>query len=122
MKNKEIKIRFIMPAIGFMLMVGWFQFTESQDLRWLRVGQLQSFLVDYGSECELSPLSHNTFAWPAQYGDNQYTSRMKGLWIGAQNFFDPLQGTMVNTKVIGSGPRYDAIHQGDMIFSRTIRP
>jgi hypothetical protein len=121
MKNKEIKIRFIMPAIGFMLMVGWFQFTESQDLRWLRVGQLQSFLVDYGSECELSPLSHNTFAWPAQYGDNQYTSRMKGLWIGAQNFFDPLQGTMVNTKVIGSGPRYDAIHQGDMIFSRTIK-
>jgi hypothetical protein len=121
MNNREIKIRFIMLVIGFILIVGGFQSAASQDLRWLRVGQLQSYLVDYGSENELSPIISNTFAWPAQYGDNQYTSRMKGLWIGAQNFFDPAQGRVVNTKVVGSGPRYDAAHQSDMIFSRTIK-
>jgi hypothetical protein len=121
MKNKEIKIRFMMLAIGFILIVGWFQPAVSQDLRWLRVGQLQSYFVDYGSENESSPINNNTFAWPAQYGDNQYTSRMKGLWIGAQNFYDPAQGKVVNTKVIGSGPRYDAIATSGMIFSRTIK-
>jgi len=65
MKNKEIKIRFIMPAIGFMLMVGWFQFTDPR-IAMVTYRTMQSYLVDYGAECELSPLSQILFAWPAQ--------------------------------------------------------
>jgi hypothetical protein len=93
----------------------------SQDIRWLRVGQLQSFFVDYGSENELSPLSTNSFSWPAQYGDNQHTSRMKSLWMGAQNFYDPIEYKTKTVKVVGSGPRYDQTNQPGMIFSKSVK-
>jgi len=57
-----------------------------------------------------------------KYGDNQYTSRMKGpVDRRAKTSLIHCKGTMVNTKVVGAGPRFDAIHQGDMIFSRTIK-
>jgi hypothetical protein len=82
----ETKTRLTLLAIVLILFVGSFQSAKSQQLRWLRVGQLQNFIVDYGSENELAPLANNSFIWPAQYGSNQYTSRAKGLWIGATNF------------------------------------
>jgi hypothetical protein len=121
MKNRERKIRTALALIGLMLTTGGFQLATSQDLRWIRVGQLQSFFVDYGSENELTPFNNNSFSWPAQYGDNQYTSRMKGLWIGATNFYDPVEKKTKAVKVVGSGPRYDAVVQPTMIFPQSIK-
>ena len=120
MKNTIRIIRVTLIAIGFLVLFGGIQLT-AQTLRWLRVGQLQSFIVDYGSENELIPVSSNSFLWPAQYGDNQYTSRMKSLWMGSTNFQDPTDGKLHAVKVIGSGPRYDAASQPAMIFNRTIK-
>jgi hypothetical protein len=117
----KTKIRLTLLAIVFIFIVGSFQSARSQELRWLRVGQLQNFIVDYGSENELTPVNNNSFMWPAQYGDNQHTSRQKGLWIGATNFYDPVQKIVKNVKVVGSGPRYDANNQAAMIFSRKIK-
>jgi hypothetical protein len=64
---------------------------DAQALRWMRVGPLQTFFMDYGNECELLPYNHAFLSWPTQYGDNQYTTWAKGLWIGAQNFYDPVE-------------------------------
>lgn len=121
MKKRESKIRYIMLVIGLMAIFCVFHYGLSQEIRWLRVGQLQSFIVDYGSENEYTPISSNTFAWPAQYGDNQYTCRSKSLWLGATNFYDPLEKRTKFVKVIGSGPRYDNVTQPGMIFSRSIK-
>ena len=116
--NRNLLFLLILLAISLTLT----QQATSQELKWLCVGQLQSFIVDYGAENELHPESFNTFAWPALYGGyTQHTSRAKGLWLGAENFYDPLQNKIVTHKVIGSGPRYDEARQPGMIFSRSIK-
>lgn len=94
---------------------------QEQDIRWIKVGQLQSFFDDYGAETELWPYNSNTLSWPAQYGDNQHTSRMKGLWIGTRNFYDQVEIKVKTVKVVGSGPRYDPANQPLMVFSRSIK-
>jgi hypothetical protein len=121
MKKREYKIQYRMLAIGLMFILVSFQYGLSQDIRWLRVGQLQSWIVDYGIENELTPVAYDNFSWPAQYGDNQYTSRSKSLWFGASNFYDPVAARTLNPKVIGSGPRYDNVNQPGMIFSTSIK-
>ena len=122
MNNKNIKIRLVLLAIGFVLIAGGLQHALAQDFRWIRVGQAQSFFMDYGSECELVPFTANDFlTWPAQYGDNQYCTRAKGLWIGTRNFDDPVEKKNKSYKVIGSGPRYDPVNQPLMIFSQSIK-
>jgi hypothetical protein len=122
MKN-TITIRMLFLALGFLIIAG-LHHGSAQELRWMRVGQLQSFFKDYGNECECEPGGNgsiNFFVWPAQYGDNQYTLRAKGLWMGATNFFDPVEKKVKTVKVIGSGPRYDASNQPLEIISRTIK-
>lgn len=109
-------------AIGFVLIAGGFRHAFAQELRWVRVGQAQTFFMDFGNECELYPFTTTNFlAWPAQYGDNQYLTRAKGVWIGSTNFYDPVEKKVKSVKVIGSGPRYDATNQPLMIFSRSIK-
>jgi hypothetical protein len=109
---------FIVAIMGQLLLLAT---SNAQEIRWLRVGQLQSYFVNYGSENELTPISNNSFAWPAQYGDNQYTNRAKGLWMGATNFYDPVEKKIKSVKVVGSGPRYDATNQPLMIFPQSIK-
>jgi len=124
MNNKNIKNRFVLLAVGFVLIASGFQYTIAQELRWIRVGQLQSFFKDYSNECETEPAgagSINFFSWPAQYGDNQYTMRAKGFWIGATNFYDPVEKKNKSVKVIGSGPRYDNANLLQEIFSKSIK-
>jgi hypothetical protein len=119
--NNNIRFRLLIMAVGFLIIAG-VQHSSAQVLRWMRVGQLQSFFMDFGDECETFPfISTNFFVWPAQYGDNQYTMRAKGLWMGAQNFYDPVEGKNKSVKVISSGPRYDAANQPQEIFSRSIK-
>jgi hypothetical protein len=118
MKKRESKIQYTMLAIGLVFMMGSFHYGLSQDIRWLRVGQLQAYIIDYGAE---PGTAVNTFSWPAQYGDNQYTSRSKTLWIGAANFHDPVENKNKVAKVVGAGPLYDNVNQPGMIFSQSIK-
>ncbi len=121
MKKKNIKIRLLVVVISLIPLAGGFHFTSAQELRWLRVGQLQSFFLDYGAECELNSFNNNFLTWPTQYGDNQYMARMKALWFGAKNFYDPVEKKVKGVKVVGSGPRYDAINQPTMVFNQSIQ-
>ena len=122
MNNKNLGNRLVLLAIGFVLIAGALQRAFAQELRWICVGQTQTFLMDYGNENELIPFSTTNFlTWPTQFGTNQYITRAKGVWIGAKNFYDPVEKKIKSVKVIGSGPRYDPANQPLEIFSNTIK-
>ncbi|MCI0553342.1 MAG: hypothetical protein L0287_20525 [Anaerolineae bacterium] len=122
MHKKTTESRRVLLAIVFVIIASSIQNAPAQELRWITVGQTQSFFMDYGNENELIPFTTTNFlAWPAQYGDNQYTTRAKGVWIGATNFYDPLEKKVKSVKVVGSGPRFDAANQPLMIFSNSIK-
>ena len=86
---------------------------HAQDVRWLRVTELQGPVNSVGAtyEGELSgQLNINYLTWPAQYGiglNDQNTLRMEGMWIGCKRFDDPVANKVLNVKVIASGPRND---------------
>ena len=65
-----------------------------QEIKWLRVADLQSFVTEIGAEYEnqLTTGNLNYFSWPAKYGIGQNTQRARALWIGAKNFNDPVEG------------------------------
>jgi hypothetical protein len=119
MNRKNANIRILLPAIGLLLIAGSFVSAPAQEQRWIVVGETQSFFMDYGTECELVA-NRNYLSWPTQYGDNQLTTRMKGLWIGAKNFYDPVEKKTKGVKVIGAGPRLPA-NQFTMIFPKGIK-
>jgi hypothetical protein len=121
MNNIDRKLRLVLLVFGFIFFAGNFQHAESQDLRWLRIGQVEAYFMDYGAECELAAFNNNCFSWPAQYGDNQYTNRSKALWLGAKNFYDPVEKKTKSVKVVGAGPRYDPANQPNMVFPVSIK-
>ncbi|HOH08542.1 MAG TPA: hypothetical protein PLF89_13525, partial [bacterium] len=91
MNNKKIKIQWLL-VIGMILLAGSLHNAFAQDLEWIRVGRTQCFFMDFGNECELYPFTETNFlAWPAQYGDNQYATRAKAVWMGATDFYDPVE-------------------------------
>jgi hypothetical protein len=94
----------------------------SQEIRWLRVSQLQSFINEVGAEYEGEWPTYNLnfLSWPAQYGIEQNLLRQKGLWIGARNFYDTRMGDELSVKVIGSGPR-NTDERVNMIFEKEIK-
>lgn len=122
MNKKNIKIQLALLVIGLVLFAGDFQNAFAQQYKWICVGQLQSFFEDYGTECELvQSASNNYFTWPSQYGDNQFLTRAKGVWMGATNFYDPVEKKTKSVKVIGAGPRNDPTNRPLQIFSQTIK-
>jgi len=121
MKKPYTKFQLLFLTVGLFLTLNGLYSSFAQDLRWLRVGQLQSYFMDYGAECELNAFNNNFLSWPAQYGDNQYMARMKALWFGCKSFYDPVEKKVKGTKVVGAGPRYDAANQPLMIFSQSIK-
>ena len=80
---------------------------QAQDVRWLRVSELQTFITDIGMEYETQGTTGNLnyFSWPAQYSIDQNTVRSRLVWIGCKNFNDPVENKIKSVKVIGSGPR-----------------
>lgn len=119
MKKTNLNLRLLLSAAGLVLIAGAFGPSAAQDQRWLRVGETQSFFVDYGTETELVA-NQNYLTWPTQYGDNQHTTRAKGVWIGARNFYDPVEKKIKGVKVISAGPRLPA-NNSTMLFPRTIK-
>ncbi len=122
MNKKKTRLLPLLLAFCALLLAGSLNTTAAQDLEWIRVGQLQCFFMDFGNECELYPFTTTNFlAWPAQYGDDQYATRAKSVWMGATDFYDPVEKKTKSVKVIGSGPRYDTDNQASMIFSTSIK-
>lgn len=113
-----------------LILIAFFSFTianqttvYAQDLRWLHVSELQAPINEVGAEYEgefTSLLNTNYFSWPAQYGLEQNTMRMQGLWIGCKNFDDPVEGKVKSVKVIGSGPRQSSDRVNE-IFEKSIQ-
>lgn len=105
------------------MMLGSLNTNYAQDIRWLHVTDLQSPINEVGAEYENefnSLLNTNYFSWPAQYGLDQNTVRMIGMWIGCKNFDDPVEGKLKSVKVIGSGPR-NAADRVNEIFEQEIK-
>jgi hypothetical protein len=119
MKKTNWNLRLRPSAAGLVLIAGVFLPAAAQDQRWLRVGETQSFFVDYGTETELVA-NQNYLTWPTQYGDNQHTTRQKSVWIGARNFYDPVEKKIKGVKVIGAGPRLPA-NNSTMLFPQYIK-
>jgi len=107
--------------------------THAQQIKWLRVGDLQSFFNEIGAEYECEgPSCTNHLDWPSQYGVGslvgQHNCRARGLWIGCKNFNDPVEGKIKSVKVIGSGPRdfadrtYEIFEKEFKLIGRTLHP
>ena len=118
MKVLYKKIRFL-PLLLFLILVnGVNNQGITQEQKWIRVGDLQCYFYDYGEELESDV---NFLVWPTLYGNNQTTCRAKGLWLGAQNFTDPLaNNTVRGVKVIGIGPR-SSVSQYKMFIPQSIK-
>jgi hypothetical protein len=97
-------------------------FTSAQDIRWLRITELQGPYNNLGGEFEgeFSTGNGDFFSWPAQYGIEQNTLRSRALWIGCKNFDDPVEGKIKSYKVIGIGHR-DAPDRPNQIFGYDIK-
>jgi hypothetical protein len=118
MNNNYVKTRILLPVIGLLLVAGGMQSVVAQEYKYIHVGQLQSLFYDWGAELEGSI---NTMQWPTQYGDGQYTSRSRSLWMGATQFADPVENKTKSVKVVCSGPRFDPVNMPTMIFPQSIK-
>jgi hypothetical protein len=110
-------------CFGFLLEIIFSVSASAQgDVRWLRVSKLHSFYQDYGSEMETDANTYMAaLSWPADYGLNPYTLRAKGLWIGCQNFKDPVTKVTYPYKVVTIGPRgasNDTYFSGKMFIQK----
>lgn len=121
MKKRKIQNKLLLLAVGFLVLSIIYP-AYAQEIKWLRVSDLQSFINEVGAEYENESQVGNTnfFSWPAQYGIEQNTIRMKGVWIGCKNFDDPVEKKLKSVKVIGSGPR-NAADRINQIFEKEIK-
>ena len=74
--------------------------------KWITIGSLQNFYYDTGTEREEVVYAQQQwgFTWESFYRD-QDMQAAKGMWIGARNFFDPVQNTTYAYKIAHNGPR-----------------
>jgi hypothetical protein len=90
----------------------------SGDLKWLRIGSLQTYFCEEGAEEESGGLNDLdiTFCWPAAYGLVQSTMRARCMWLGCKDFYDTKVNTTFGYKVVASGPR-DAEDQHNQVIT-----
>jgi len=79
-----------------------------KQIKWLRVGSLHSWYLNWGSEIELGRTGQareqqDGLRWPAQFR-NQDTEVAKAIWIGTKDYEDR-NGKTYPHKVIAAGPR-----------------
>jgi hypothetical protein len=95
----------------------------AQQIRWLRVGDLQSPINETGAEYESEftrPNSNgNILSWPTQYSFDQTVLRSRGMMIGCKNFNDPVEKKVKSVKVIGTG--FKAAADPYQIFPQEIK-
>ncbi|MFC1569959.1 hypothetical protein ACFL4L_06970, partial [bacterium] len=115
-KKRMFHLWLLMPVL---CILGSLFISNAQEMRWLRVGNVQSPFIDYGSEHE-GILDPNFFTWPALYSDDQTSLRANMMWLGAKNFYDPTQDRDLSVKVISVGPRLPN-NQLNMTFPQEIK-
>lgn len=83
----------------------------SQEINWMSVGSLQNWYSEIGSEIEEGAVKQQQYGlqWPAIYKE-QDIQAAKGIWIGAENFMDPL-GIIYPHKVVHVGPRVSGLSE-----------
>jgi len=123
MKNQTIKFnnRCIFLAI-VLVFLGGVSSGIAQQIRWLRITELQGPYSNLGGEFEsqFSTPNADFFSWPAEYGIEQNTLRSRAFWIGCKNFSDPFDGVLRSYKVVGIGPR-DAVGRPQQILEYDIK-
>jgi hypothetical protein len=116
MMNTKMRIRkgrLLWLAAAFLLVSGSRPLRAtigvSGDLKWLRVGAMQTYISEQGAETECDGTSTVSIemAWPADYGLIQYTERSNGMWLGSKDFYDPVTRETVPYKVVCVGPRHN---------------
>jgi hypothetical protein len=123
MKNQTMKLNIRLSVLVFVLFLLMDVSTVfAQQIRWLRVTELQGPYNNLGGEFEgeFSTGNGNLFSWPAQYGIEQNTLRSRALWIGCKDFDDPVEGKIKSYKVVGVGPR-DATDRPNQILEYDIK-
>jgi hypothetical protein len=117
--TRRFTSRFSLFAITFSILLS-VHISYSQEIRWLRITQLQSPISGIGAEYEneFPGGNANFFSWPAQYSIDQNTCHQRTIWIGCKNFYDPVEMKNKSCKVIGVN-RNDAAPA--MIFPQTIK-
>ena len=100
---------FTFVALVLFVHAGFAQRPLSQEVRWLRVGALQSTFAIEGAEFEMHrtgrlETQNDGMRWLSDYL-YQDNCAAKSLWIGTTNFYDPVLQEMMPVKVVGAGPR-----------------
>lgn len=121
-QHRQTGNRILLAMLSFWLLGA--VFVSAQEIRWLRVSELQSPINEEGAEWEaefnVDGSTGNFFSWPCQYNPDQTVLRSKGLLIGCRNFNDPVEGRMKSVKVVGSGFK-TAGAMPDQIFPQEIK-
>lgn len=82
---------------------------KAQLNEWIRYSNVWTYFTDYGTELENDAGTYGAgLVWPAAYGLKFCSVRAKGLWIGCQNFTDPVSKLPYAYKVLTIGPRTQA--------------
>ncbi|MCB9248876.1 MAG: hypothetical protein H6613_10215 [Ignavibacteriales bacterium] len=108
MRKFIYKIFFIIILLSFLIP----NFSVAQSNvgkieKWMAVGELQNWFSSIGCEREEDGPEKQQQAgwrWPAPYL-NQDMQAAKGLWIGAKNYTEPIEGSTFDFKVVHCGPR-----------------
>lgn len=76
------------------------------DVRWISIGDLHNFYQSHGSEPEEDYGVEQQWGmrWPALY-NHQDMQAARGMWIGVENFNDPVANQIFPYKVVHCGPR-----------------
>jgi hypothetical protein len=123
MKKQLIKITHLLLVIGTTFyLLGIINPAYAQRIKWLRVSELQTPINEIGAEYEGEFPSGNTdfFSWPAQYSIDQVTNRSRVLWIGCQDFDDPVEGKIKSVKVVGVNAR-DHADRPNQVFEQELK-
>ncbi|RPI03844.1 MAG: hypothetical protein EHM64_11670 [Ignavibacteriae bacterium] len=118
----KAKNRFLILTV-IVLIFSSIQTLNAQNIRWLRIGQLQSPINETGAEYEgefnLPNSSGNFLSWPVQYNIDQTVARYKGIMIGCKNFYDPVEGKLKSVKVVTTG--FKAAADPNQIFIQELK-
>lgn len=94
------------------------------DLKWIRIGELQSYYSGQGAEFEAGrpsqPQVNDGLYWPSTYGSENTSINSRGLWIGCKNFNDPVLQKVMPAKVVGRGTR-DAVNWKTEVFPVSLK-
>ena len=97
---------------------------NGEETKWIAIGNLHNWFSEAGCEIEVGRTGQITdqqdgLRWPAFYAvqDNQAA---KAMWLGAENFYDPVAGKSFDQKVVHVGPRFIDVQNETMPVDFTL--